>query len=188
VRCFLAVPIAEPGLASAQKLQAGLRERVAEVRWARPESLHLTVHFFGSIDETSADAALQVVTPIATRTVAFDVALDRLGAFPPRGAPRVLWLGPECDVAPLTALALECRSALAGAGFEVEERRYHAHCTLGRTRVPWSDAAQSAWAVAGAADQPEIRFMASRLVLFESRPAPGGAVYTERATLPFRRA
>ena len=60
----------------------------------------------------------------------------------------MLWLGPARDVAPLTALALECRVALAAAGFEVEDRRYHAHCTLGRPRLPWSAEARAAWAAA----------------------------------------
>jgi 2'-5' RNA ligase len=186
LRCFLAIPLADPGLAAAQRVQHGLRERVEGVRWARPETLHLTMHFFGAIDDERAATALEVVQPIATRIAPFDVVLDHLGAFPPRGTPHVLWLGPARDVAPLTTLALECRDALAGAGFEVENRHYHAHCTLGRPRVPWSETAAAAWesAVAAAADQPEVRFTARRLVLYESRSAPGGAVYTEHSVLP----
>jgi 2'-5' RNA ligase len=185
VRCFIAVPVAEPGLATARQLQADLSDRVADVRWARPETLHLTVHFFGQIDEQRAAAALDVVTPIAHRTTPFEVTLARLGAFPPRGTPHVLWLGPAGDVAQLTALALECRAALAAAGFEVEDRRYHAHCTLGRPRVPWSAVDHAAWEAAAPQHRVAARFTASRLVLYESRPAPGGAVYTERSVLPF---
>jgi 2'-5' RNA ligase len=187
VRCFLAVPLAEPGLTAAKALQNELRARIPDVRWARPETLHLTVHFFGAIEEARADAALDAVQPVAGRTSPFDVVLDRLGAFPAHAIPRVLWLGPARDSAPLTALALECRTVLDGAGFEVESRRYHAHCTLGRPRLPWSDNARSAWGewVTAAANQTEIRFTARRLVLFDSRPAPGGAVYTERNSLAF---
>ncbi|HVC04500.1 MAG TPA: RNA 2',3'-cyclic phosphodiesterase [Candidatus Acidoferrales bacterium] len=186
LRCFLAVPLAEPGLAAAQRLQGELTERVDGVRWARPETLHLTVHFFGRIEEGRVATALEAVAPIATHTAPFDVMLDRLGAFPPRAAPRVLWLGPARDVAPLTALALECRTALTGAGFEIETRRYHPHCTLGRPRAPWNDTAAAAWktSVTEAANQTDVRFTAKRLVLYESRSAPGGAVYTEHAVLP----
>jgi RNA 2',3'-cyclic 3'-phosphodiesterase len=143
------------------------------------------VHFFGELDVAQAAAALEVVTPIVQRTQPFDVALDQLGAFPGRGMPRVLWLGPTNDVAPLTALALDCRAALAAAGFDVEHRRYHAHCTLGRPRLPWSDGSRAAWAAAASDQQPTIRCTALRLVLYESRPAPGGAVYTERESLTF---
>lgn len=185
VRCFLAVPLAEPGLTAAHALENELRARVPEVRWARPETLHLTVHFFGDIKEDRTATAIDVVTPIARRTSPFDVVLDRLGAFPPRGVPRVLWLGPGGDVGPLRALALECRSALSRAGFAVEDREYNAHCTLGRPRSPWSDTARAAWGVATAADAPQIRFSAARMVLYESRPARGGATYTERNAVAF---
>jgi 2'-5' RNA ligase len=185
VRCFLAVPLAEPGLGAAQQLQDGLRERVPEVRWARPETLHLTVHFFGQIDEARAATALDLVAPIASATAPFDVVLDQLGAFPPRGNPRVLWLGPSRDVAPLTALALECRAVLEVAGFDVDERRYNPHCTLGRPRLPWTAGARTAWVAAVAETRNESAFSASRLVLYESRSAPDGAVYTENTTLRF---
>ncbi len=184
MRCFLAVPLPEPGLEEAQRLQDELRERVPEVRWARPETLHLTVHFFGQVEDERAAVAVDLVTPLTIRASPFDVVLDRIGSFPPWGAPRVLWLGPSRDVAPLTTLALDCRTILGAAGFEVDQRRYNAHCTLGRPRLPWSGDARSAWATA-TRQHPDIRFSASRLVLYESRSAPGGAVYTERASLPF---
>jgi hypothetical protein len=53
--------------------------------------------------------------------------------------------------------------------------------------MPWSGAARAAWdtSVTEAANQPEVRFTARRLVLFESQPAQGGAVYTERTSLAF---
>ncbi len=185
MRCFLAIPLADAGLAAAQRLQSALRENVTDVRWARPETLHLTVHFFGAIDDARVPQALAAVTPIAKRTSPFDVVLDRLGSFPARGTPRVLWLGPTGEIGPLSTLALECRDALAAIGFEVEHRVYHPHCTLGRPRTPWSDTARAAWdsAVTAVPDQTGIRFTARRLVLFESHPAPGGAVYTEHSVL-----
>ena len=184
MRCFLAVPLAEPGLGSAQALQRRLRERIADVRWARPETLHLTVHFFGQIEDERAVAALQLVEPVVRHLAPFDVTLDRLSSFPPRGTPRVLWLGPSLELAPLAALALECRSVLSAAGFDVDQRQYNPHCTLGRPRLHWSGDARAAW-TAATQERPGIRFSASRLVLYESRSEPGGAVYTERASLAF---
>jgi 2'-5' RNA ligase len=185
LRCFLAVPLAEPALGAAQRLLDGLRVRVPATRWARPESLHLTVHFFGDVDEAAALRAVEVVTPVARRTLPFDVCLERLGAFPVRGLPRVLWLGPAGDIAPLTSLARECRDVLSAAKFEVETRQYNAHCTLGRPRSSWNEEVRSAWATEVANLQTPMRCSATRLVLYESRSAPGGAIYTERAAIPF---
>jgi 2'-5' RNA ligase len=183
MRCFLAVPLAEPALGEAQRLQASLRARVPDVRWARPETLHITVHFFGELEASRAAAALEAISPVARRTAAFDVELERLGAFPPGGTPRVLWLGPAHDVAALYALASECTTALRDAHFDVDTRPYRPHCTLGRPRAPWSAAARQPWAAASAEPRRRMRCTASRLVLYESRSAPGGAVYTEHSVL-----
>jgi 2'-5' RNA ligase len=185
VRCFLAVPLAAPALGEARRFQASLAERVADVRWARPETLHLTVHFFGSIDDARAAMAVDLVAPVVSRTPRFDVALGRLGAFPPRGVPRVLWLGPASEVAQLTALAGTCRTVLRGAGFDVESRQYHPHCTLGRPRGLWSDDERITWRSVAAEPVPLMPFTATRVVLYESRSAPGGAVYTEQSAVPF---
>jgi 2'-5' RNA ligase len=184
MRCFLAVPLAEPALSEAARLQTSLAERVHGVRWARPETLHVTVHFFGSIEDTRAADAVDVVAPVASRTPSFEVELGRLGGFPAHRLPRVLWLGPAHELAPLTGLALECRDALRHAGFDVETRPYHPHCTLGRPRAPWPHEARMRWDAVVADAIPEMRFTAARLVLYESRTASDGAVYTERATLP----
>src|SRR5207302_530822 len=51
MRCFLAVPLREPALGAAQRTLANLREKVDAVRWTRPETLHITVHFFGNVDD-----------------------------------------------------------------------------------------------------------------------------------------
>jgi 2'-5' RNA ligase len=183
MRCFLAVPLAEPALGEAQRLQASLRARVPEVRWARPETLHITVHFFGELEASLAAGALEAVSPVARRTEGFDVELERLGTFPPGGTPRVLWLGPAHEIAALTALTSECVTALRDAHFDIDTRPYRPHCTLGRPRAPWSAAARLAWAASSAEYRKPMRYIASRLVLYESRSAPGGAVYTEHSVL-----
>jgi RNA 2',3'-cyclic 3'-phosphodiesterase len=186
VRCFLAVPLAEPALSETRRLQAWVSERVVGgVRWARPEALHLTVHFFGTIDDVRAASAVDLIAPVVARTPPFDVELGRLGAFPPRGVPRVLWLAPTSEVAQLTALALDCRTVLHGAGFDVESRPYHPHCTLGRPRAQWGDDARTAWASIMAEPVPVMRFEATRLVLYDSHPAPGGSLYTEQSVVTF---
>ena len=187
MRCFLAVPLAEPALGEAQGVQRAMVERVAGVRWARPETLHLTVHFFGEMGSDQVVTAIDSVAPVVDGIAPFDVALGRLGAFPSRGAPRVLWLGPDHEITALTALARDCRAALQSAGFDVESRPYQPHCTLGRPRTGWSEPARQAWESVRSEPLPLLAFCATRVVLYESRTAPGGAVYTEHTSLPFSR-
>jgi 2'-5' RNA ligase len=186
MRCFLAVPVLEPALGEAGRVLAELRERVPAVRWARPETLHYTVHFFGKADDTEVQKALRAVEPVAQAVAPFDIELDGLGSFPPRGQPRVLWLGAAGPSGELLALAQQCRAALAAAGFEVETRPFRAHCTLGRPRQPWPAASRTAWDSAIArAGSSGVAFRADRLLLYESVTASGGSIYVERARLGF---
>ena len=185
MRCFIAVPVEAPALAGAQRLLASLREQVPGVRWVHPEALHITVHFFGNIADEQVGSGLQAVMPVADDTPPFPAGLDGLGTFPPRGRTRVLWLGASKEMPMFTALVQGCRAALRGAGFEVDERTFRAHCTLGRPREPWSQEGLDAWRAAAARPVRVAPFKAARLVLYESVSAPGGNVYTERASFPF---
>jgi RNA 2',3'-cyclic 3'-phosphodiesterase len=186
VRCFLAVPLQEPALADAQRLLHTLQESVVGVRWVRPETLHVTVHFFGSVSEEQAQAGVNAVRPVVERTSVFPVAADVLGSFPEHGRPRVLWLGAHEDQPAFVDLATACREALGRAGFETDARRFRAHCTLGRPRDPWPRESREAWRRAVEEPVRVREFIAARLVLYESKAAPGGHLYTERATLPLQ--
>lgn len=186
MRCFLALPLETPALQRAQHLLASLQQRVPHVRWAREETLHVTLHFFGNIPDDDVTRALDAVSPVTSETPTFAVALDELDTFPPRGWPRVLWLGCSYDNPALMALATKCQQALAATGFAVENRAFKAHCTLGRPRVPWSSDARAAWNAAVRQRRTPYRFEAKRVVLYESHLGKGGSVYEERRSLPLR--
>lgn len=184
MRCFLAVPLRPPALDAAQRTLAQLREHIAGVRWARPETLHVTLHFFGAIEDARVADALAAVQPVTQEAQPFDVAIDTLGAFPERGWPRVLWLGSTGGNAALTGFAAAVRERLRGAAFATDERPFRIHATLGRPREPWPAAARGAWRQAVERGVPEWHFTADRAVLFESVTGREAARYVERALLP----
>ncbi|MGH7686133.1 MAG: RNA 2',3'-cyclic phosphodiesterase [Candidatus Dormibacteria bacterium] len=184
MRCFLALPLRPPALAVAQRALERLRAEVDAVRWARPETLHITLHFFGVIDDSALARALTATRPALESARAFDISVDELGAFPERGTPRVLWLGSSADNTLLLALAADIRSRLRGAGFAVEERPFRTHATLGRPRDPWPPEARVAWDAVQTQGVKRSEFLADRAVLYESVTGPGPAQYVERAVLP----
>jgi 2'-5' RNA ligase len=113
-----------------------LRDSIPNARasWVRDENLHLTLKFLGDIPFTNVEK-LSAAASIATTTASpFEVNVEGCGAFPPRGQPRVLWIGiddPSGQLALLrTALEAEC----ARAGFPRDERPFHPHLTIARIR------------------------------------------------------
>ena len=187
MRCFLAVPLRPPALAAAQYVLQQLRAELDAVRWARPETLHITLHFFGSITDDRVAAALDAVQPVLSAAQPFEVEIDTLGSFPERGRPRVLWLGSSVESEALQVLAASVRERLRGSAFQVDERPFRGHVTLGRPREPWPREARAAWDDTRSRGVARATFVADRAVLFESVTGREAAVYVDRAAIPFSR-
>ena len=54
--------------------------------------MHLTLAFIGEVGESGAAAVVDAMASGFPRPP-FPITFDGLGVFPPRGAPRVVWLG-----------------------------------------------------------------------------------------------
>lgn len=124
-----------------QKLKAHidrLRSALPDVHasWVREENLHLTLKFLGDTPITKVEALGQAAQRAATTVFPFEINVEGCGAFPPKGQPRVLWVGlgdPSGQLASVrTALEAEC----ADAGFPREKRPFHPHLTIARIRKP----------------------------------------------------
>jgi len=185
VRCFLAVPLRPPALAAAQDVLQRLRSDLGAVRWAQPETLHITLHFFGAIADERVAAALDAVRATLNASAHFEIVIDTMGSFPERGRPRVLWLGSSHESQELRRLADGVRSGLRAAAFHVDERPFRSHVTLGRPREPWPNEARAAWDDARSRGLSPSAFVADRAVLFESVTGREAAVYVNRAEIPF---
>ena len=167
---------------------ASVRERLARVcdelrpafpdaRWVGANQLHLTLRFLGDVDALGLkDLAARLRGP-ASGCRAARVALGPLGMFPPKGAPRVLWLGVALSHE-LLVLQKVCEREAVAIGLPPEPRAYRPHVTLAR----WRGRARRR-------ELPEVDFGRARLdriVLFESRLAPSGAAHTPLAEYEFQ--
>ena len=63
------------------------------MRWLAPEQQHLTLRFIGELDKGRLDEVAEALAMVRARP--FELLLEGLGHFPPRGEPRVLWVGVE---------------------------------------------------------------------------------------------
>ncbi len=125
IRLFVAIELPEEVKARLGALSVG----VSGARWVRLENLHLTLRFIGDVDEgrlQDIDEALGLV-----RAPGFEAALEGVGCFPPRGAPKVIWVGVEKNGA-LVRLRDKVESALVRTGLAPEGRKYAPHVTLAR--------------------------------------------------------
>jgi RNA 2',3'-cyclic 3'-phosphodiesterase len=180
LRLFYAVPVPPAARESVgaliDKVQAGVGDGTARIRWVHVEGLHLTLRFLGATPERLRPALEAAADEIARGSEPFDVSLSGGGAFPSLSRPRSLWVGVQEGGPELAALAEELSRRSADVGLVLETRPFAAHLTIGRTDgVRLGPAA--ARALADAASAIDVRFTADRIVLFRSQLGGGPARY-----------
>ena len=185
IRSFLALDPPEEILREIGRVQNRLRKLIhGDVRWIRPESIHLTLKFFGDISGNDVANISAVAGKAAAEVRPFDLAIGGAGVFPDPHRPRIIWLGMNGEVARLVTFQQGMERALREIGFPPEERPFRPHLTLGRIKIP-----KGLIGLAGVLEKGETytagRFTASGLGLFKSDLTLRGAIYTRLAGYPF---
>jgi len=174
VRLFLAIDLPAELREELAGLQARLRAGCAGWRWVRPQGIHLTLRFLGEV-EPARDAACRAAWREAVAPLPpFRAELGGIGSFPPRGRPRVLWVG-VVEPGPgglLQELARRLERAARDCGFEPERRPFSPHLTLARAARGGGPAPPPA------VERASGRIAVERVQLFLSELHPAGARYT----------
>jgi RNA 2',3'-cyclic 3'-phosphodiesterase len=133
MRCFIAVELDETikdRIEAAQKLFKNLGGKVG---WCNRGQMHLTLKFLGEVSDDLIPKAVEALKAAVAETAPFEMTVEGLGAFPPSGQPRVLWVGVrKCP--PLFELQERIEKQFNPLGFPREDRGFSPHLTLGRVR------------------------------------------------------
>ena len=105
-----------------------------ELRWVKPQALHLTLVFLGDVDSNMIPKISSSTRTCALDQAPFEVNLARLGAFPGWEKARVLHLGVEDPSQKMIDLQRSITQALEPLGFKPEKRPFTPHLTLARVR------------------------------------------------------
>jgi len=104
----------------------------ASFRWVKPEQLHLTIQFPGSVSKASLNAWEEAVVEAVGRHRAFTLTVEGFGCFPTVPRARVLWAGLGGETGELQRLKVSLDTSLKRLGYQVEPRPFHPHLTLAR--------------------------------------------------------
>jgi 2'-5' RNA ligase len=178
MRLFVAIDVGPDVVARARSLIPALTARArhlaprARITWVAPDRLHLTLHFIGEVDDVRADVIERaLVMPFDQSLFTFEIG--NLGVFPPKGAPRVIWVGVRHELDALRALHRQVSERLEAAGVVGDRQPYHPHLTLGRVREPAG--LRSAALVDGFDDASVLGLVEVRAItLYASRLLPQG--------------
>jgi 2'-5' RNA ligase len=137
-RVFIAIELPRDVRTCLAEHIKALRDAVSEVRasWSREENLHLTLKFLGDIPATNVEKLSAAASIAASKVGPFEIVVGDCGSFPPKGQPRVLWIGIDDPSGKLSELYRALADECAKAGFAREPRSFHPHLTIARIRQP----------------------------------------------------
>ena len=134
IRSFVAVQITEELRKTVGIFTGNLRREVRGVRWVRPGNLHLTLKFLGTVGQERHPELYRVLDGIAADHRRFSLTFRGAGVFPPKGRPRVVWIGITSGSGEMASLQADVEGRLEALGFPSEGRSFTPHLTIGRAR------------------------------------------------------
>jgi len=182
VRLFCAIDIGSSAQDRVAAEQARLADRLpgSSLRWVKRDHLHLTLVFLGEISEECAGPVIDAVRDPIPQSP-FSLTFGGLGVFPPRGAPRALWIAVKSGAPQVVAVQAIVAARLRALGVELERRPFSPHLTVAR----WRDGRPSDRPRAMSADDATIATVeVSAVTLFQSRLSSAGPTYTVLARSP----
>ncbi|UCG56862.1 MAG: RNA 2',3'-cyclic phosphodiesterase [Phycisphaerales bacterium] len=180
MRVFVAIDIDEEIRKGLSDLQGELQSKVdikkSDVKWVRPEAVHLTLKFLGEIKDTQVVDVCNVVKDIAARHQDFELNVETVGSFGGKSA-RVLWVGVGQGCDELLRLQADLEEQLSLAGWPKESRKFSAHLTLCRIRNPRAGF-KLAQMTENYKDFKLGSMSADSLSVYQSQLTPQGPIYT----------
>lgn len=182
VRAFVAVELSEEVRENAGRIADQLQQAGQGVKWVAPENMHLTLKFLGNVPEELLPRVSDALTDSTRNFGPIELTVGGVGSFPPKGKPRVIWLGVSGQTKRLTQVAGLIDTALETVGFTPENRPYSAHLTLGRIKGgrKKKGGGDTNWRLI-LPDYAGVEvgdLTVSEVVLFKSDLTPEGPIYT----------
>lgn len=177
IRAFIALELPGQIRQELARISQALADKAPPraVRWVKPDKMHLTLRFLGDTAVAQIPAINQALDEWTREQAPFSLHLDRLGCFPNRKRPRVIWVGLQGNEAELFAFKRGIDALLLPFGWEVENKKFQAHLTLGRVKdgrqlanLPWDMQVEP------------LTFLVTAVALIESRLTSQGPIYTIR--------
>ncbi len=177
VRVFFALDLPADTKETLGKYVSSIKKRSKSnaIRWAKPENLHITLQFLAEVRSEHIKKLIENVKEEMLRSLQhLSLTIGSIKLFPSPYRPRVIVL----DIAPqdqLAELAAHIGRGILATHYEVEDRPFRAHLTLGRIKHPHGlDLRFLSEFTDPQIDEIEV----TEVVLFRSEPHEDGSTYT----------
>jgi 2'-5' RNA ligase len=180
-RAFIAIELKDT--TSLEELHRDLSNVGSGLKPVDLGSVHVTLKFLGDVDEALVPKIEDAMVRSVIGTAPFQFRLRGVGAFPPRGPSKVIWVGME-GAEQMGVIASSLEHFLEPIGFVREDRPFLPHLTLARVKFPSAGFAAQQLAERHRSDDFGTR-VASSIKLKKSVLTRYGPEYSTVLDVPF---
>lgn len=168
MRTFIAIELPKKIKDYLSDIQKKLVVSGADVKWVKPDNIHLTLKFLGEISPETLDQTNQTLEKICADKKAFCVNLSSVGVFPDIDRPKVVWIGINKGSPEISQIARE-----------LGKDSLSPHITLARVKTN-KNLKVLAGLLKEFEEKPRMEvqeFTVSKITVFKSTLLPNGPIY-----------
>ena len=173
VRCFLSIDLPREIQEELSEIQKKIYSEDVKLVNVKPDKLHITLKFFGELEEDQIERVESVLSKIKFRK--FKARLDSIGVFPDENFIRVVWVGVEPGEK-VNEIHDKLDEDLHKEGFKLDSES-ESHITLARVKTI-RDKKSFVQQLKSIEVKP-LEFEINSLILKESILTPEGPIYNE---------
>ncbi|MHC4871713.1 MAG: RNA 2',3'-cyclic phosphodiesterase [Planctomycetota bacterium] len=136
LRLFIAIELDEDIRAELFEEIKYLKSHFPDIRWVKPENLHITMKFLGNVGENEIEDISAIMDSAAEKTPSFSAGIENLGCFPDTRHPRIVWAGCGQGNNEIKSIVGNLDEELKLIGYKPENRKFTPHITIGRVKRP----------------------------------------------------
>jgi 2'-5' RNA ligase len=179
MRVFAGLPLPQDVISGLVKTVEYIKGSGKAMSFVKPEGMHITVKFFGEIEESAAKSIARLMEDPILRIKKIRSRIGGVGRFPRKGNPRVIFVSLDEGVEEVAGFCATYRMLIERLGYAEDKREeFVPHITIARNK---SERIKDDFLAAAPINKSEFYF--DRLVLYESILTARGAEYTPLTTV-----
>ncbi len=182
MRVFAALPVPEDVKGEIARIARLIKERYENVKLVENSNIHLTIHFFGEINNEELERLYSIMDDERLVVERLRASLGKIGFFPSRGNPRVIFIDIDEGKERVYKFHGAFEILIKEAGFEIDSRPFQTHITIARNRFARIDTER----LRGEDSYKGMSFVFDRFVLYQSVLHRKGPEYIPLRTVMFR--
>jgi len=186
IRSFLSIEIPKAVKLELSAVQNKLK-KIKGIRWVLPDNIHLTLKFFGDINQEQVDDIKNIISSVCLNIRPMTLKIGGFGGFPDMDKPRILWAGLDGEIKRLCKFQTLIDKTLQKMDLSMDKKMdkkiFLPHLTIGRIKEPKKcDILKKE--ITDINILTTTKWRVDNVVLFKSQLMQNGAIYTHLWDFP----